>query len=147
MIRKIEESEFKNVREAIQSIYFLPKCKWTKPLCDMAYDGLSCGKWSGYGYFGAYGELISYLDYQEHANGEIEIGICFTREEYEGRGLMTLMLRFLIDLYDDKTITIGTSEGNLHMRSCIKNVGFEEVYRIPADRVDGSASIHYRRTP
>lgn len=147
IIRMVQEDEFRDVQKAIQESYFLAKHSWKKPLCDMAYDGLISGKWIGFGCFGENGVLMSYLDYKEHSNGEIEIGICLTREAYKGQGLAKLMLKFLMARYPDREITIGTYERNGGMICCIVNTGFEEDYRTPGDRIDGSTSIHYRYKP
>lgn len=146
-IRLVKREEFIQVREAIRCSYFLAKHSWPKPLCEMAYNGLSQGKWIGYGCFNECEELMSYLDYKEKTSGEIEVGICLTQERYQGCGLMKLMLKFLIARYPDQEITIGTYDRNAGMICCISSVGFEEELKIPDDRIDGSTSIHYRRIP
>ena len=90
---------------------------------------------------------MSYLDYKENASGEIEIGICLTQDQFKGRGLMKLMLKFLIARYPDRKITIGTYEKNAGMICCITGAGFEEKRKTPNERIDGSASIYYERIP
>lgn len=147
IIRRVRRNEFVQVREAIRDNYFLAKRSWPKPLCEMAYDGLVQGKWIGYGCFGDHGDLMSYLDYKESVSGEIEVGICLTQDQFKGRGLMKLMLKFLASRYPDREITIGTYEKNAGMICCIKSAGFEEECKTPDDRIDGSATIHYRRIP
>ncbi len=146
-IRAVKSNEFCVVREAIAQNYFLKKYSWSKPLSDMAYDGLIQGKWFGVGCFGENEELMSYFDYKMHKDGKIEIGICLTMEEYRGRGLAKLLLGFLIACYPTQEIIIGTSEGNFGMIACIEKMGFKEEYRIPNDRINGAASIHYRYLP
>lgn len=147
IIRPIKTTEFSNARDAIAKNYFLEKYSWQKPLSEMAYDGLTQGKWIGLGCFNESEELVSYCDYREHENGIVEIGICFTRETYRGRGLAKLMLHYLIAGFPNRPLTIGTAEGNHNMIACIQKMGFQEEYRVPNDRVNGNASIHYRRLP
>lgn len=147
VIRPVKTTEFSKIRDEISKIYFLEKRTWTKPLSEMAYEGLRQGKWMGLGCFSPSEELMSYCDYREHENGIVEVGICFTNDEYRGRGLATLMLHYLITCFQNREIIIGTSEGNYNMMACIKKMGFQEEYRVPNDRVNGKASIHYRRMP
>ncbi len=146
-IRPVRIDEFHIIRETIAQNDFLEKRSWTKPLSDMAYDGLIQKKWFGVGCFGENEELMSYFDYKVHKNGNIEIGICLTVEEYRGRGLAKLMLHFLFTLFPDREITIGTAECNENMISCIQHMGFQEEYRVPNDRINGKSSIHYRYFP
>lgn len=146
-IRPIKTTEFSNVRDAISQNYFLAKHAWTKPLSEMAYDGLEHGKWIGFGCFSESEELMSYCDCKEHEDGEIEIGICFTMEAYRGCGLAKLMLHYLITGYPNQEITIGTAESNVGMIACIKKMGFQEEYRVSDDRINGKSSIHYRHFP
>lgn len=146
-IRAVNSEEFSKIRRAISQNYFLEKSSWSKPLSDMAYDGLIQGKWFGVGCFGENEDLMSYLDYKVRKNGEIEIGICMTIEQYRKRGLAKLLLGFLIACYPSREITIGTSESNLEMIACIKKVGFKEEFTIPNDRINGEASIYYRYFP
>lgn len=147
IIRAVRIDEFNMIRETIAQNYFLEKHSWTKSLSDMAYDGLIQGKWFGVGCFGENEEIMSYFDYKVHKDGNIEIGICLTVEEYRGRGLAKLLLNFLIACYPNQEIIIGTSEENLGMIACIEKVGFKEEYRILNDRINGAASIHYRYLP
>ena len=145
-IRPIKEDEFLLVRDIISRTKFLPKWSWPEELCDMAYGGLISGKWTGIGCFSDQNELMAYLDYKEHLDGEIEVGIVFTREYYQGRGIMKLMLKFLMARFPKNDITIGTYERNGGMICCIQSLGFEEESRQENDRIDGSATIHYRHT-
>lgn len=147
IIRPVKTTEFSSVRDAIAKNYFLEKHSWNKPLSEMAYDGLKQGKWIGIGCFSGSDEIMSYCDYKEHKNGKIEVGICFTTETYRGRGLAKLMLHYLIVGFPSQEITIGTAESNVSMIACIQKMGFQEEYRVPNDRVNGKASIHYRRLP
>lgn len=144
IIRPIKDSEYEMIRDNIREYYFLPKYKWTKPLHEMAYDGLMSKKWRGIGAFDSNEKLLSYLDYKEHTESKVEIGIGMTQEEYRGCGLMGLMLRFLIARYPGCEIIVGTYEGNARMIRCLEHTGFVEDHRIFGDRVDGSTSIHYR---
>lgn len=145
MIRIIEIGEFELVRELIRNTNFLRKRSCPKPLCDMAVDGLSQKVWTGFGIFNATGELISYLDYKVVSSDLVEVGICVTRKDYRGQGLMKILLCYLIEKYPKFEIKIGTYENNQPMIDCIQATGFLEDYRVLNDRVDGSASIHYKR--
>lgn len=146
-IRPIMSTEFLYIKTVISQINFLEKRSWTKPLSDMVYEGLLRGKWNGIGCFIENSELMSYCDYKIHENGPIEIGVCFTKDQYRGRGLAKLMLQFLITCNPNQEITIGTAECNMNMISCIEQTGFQEETRVPNDRVNGVASIHYKRFP
>lgn len=145
MIRMIEIDEFELVREIIRNADFLRKRSWPKPLCDMAVDGLSQKVWTGLGIFNVSGELISYLDYKVVSADLVEVGICVTREDYRRQGLMKILLCYLIEQYSKFEIKIGTYEHNQPMIGCIQETGFLEDFRVLNDRVDGSASIHYKR--
>lgn len=147
VIRAITSDEYIMVRDSISQISFLEKRSWSQPLSEMAFNGLTQNKWFGFACFDKCGRLISYCDYKVHHSGEVEIGICFTVQPYRGQGMAKMMLHILLTCFSDREITIGTSENNINMIACIKKMGFLEEYRIPNDRVNGDASIHYRRIP
>lgn len=146
-IRRVKPSEYSSIKNLISNSYFLAKHSWTKPLSEMAYDGLMQEKWVGYACFNERKDVMSYIDYKEHKDGVVEIGICFTTDQYRGIGLAKLMLHFLFTLFPNREITIGTSESNKNMISCIHHMGFQEECRIPNDRINGESSIHYRYFP
>lgn len=146
-IRRVNPNEFFTIRNLISNSYFLAKHSWTKPLSEMAYEGLMQEKWLAYACYNECEDVMSYIDYKEHKDGVIEIGICFTVEQYRGIGLAKLMLQFLFALFPNREITIGTAECNKNMISCIQHMGFQEESRVPNDRVNGDASIHYRYFP
>ena len=151
-IRKVKQSEFSKIRDLIKSKKEWRerawiKRSWQKNIWDMAYDGLLSGKWVGLGFFDDNEAIMTYLDYKEHTSGIIEIGICMTIDKYANHGLMQSMLRFIISTFSDREIIIGTSEQNKAMIACIEHVGFCEDFRVNLDRLDGSASMHYRHVP
>lgn len=113
----------------------------------MACKGLVQGKWIAYACFSEREDIMSYIDYKEHKDGVIEIGICFTTEQQRGKGLAKLMLQFLFTRFPNREITIGTAECNESMIACIQHMGFQEEYRVPNDRINGKASIYYRYFP
>ena len=147
VIRAIKPDEYIMVRDAISQNFFLEKRSWSQPLSEMAFNGLKQNKWNGFACFDESKKLISYCDYKIHRSGEVEVGICFTMQSYRGQGLAKMMLHILLTCFSNQEITIGTSENNISMIACIKKMGFLEEYRIPNDRVNGDASIHYRRIP
>lgn len=145
MICIIERNDFESVRRLIKNSSFLAKKSWPKPLCDMAIDGLCQEVWTGYGIFDTGHELLSYLDYQVRSPDLVEVGICCTREDNRRQGLMKSLLYHLIEANSHCEIIIGTAEHNQPMINCIQSIGFLEDFMVYDDRVDGSASIHYKR--
>ena len=140
-IRPVPSLEYQSIHDLIEKTVFLPKHSWSKPLADMALDGLVSGKWRAYGAYNEINELMAYLDYKECQEGIIEIGIVFTREEFKGNGLMKLMLHFLLSRYSRSDIICGTYEKNGGMIACLKSLAFEVLEIREKDRVDGSSTI------
>lgn len=145
MICIVERNDFELVREIIKNSDFPARKSWPKPLCDMAVDGLCQEIWTGYGIFDIGHELLSYLDYRVRSPNLIEIGICCTRKDNRRQGLMKSLFCHLIETYPHCEIIIGTAEHNHPMINCIQSMGFLRDYIVPDDRVDGSASIHYKQ--
>ena len=140
-IREVDKREIPMICQMIEKIYFLPKVTWQTSLSDMASNGLQSGKWKGIGLYNMQDELMAYLDYKVKDEA-IEIGICFTIEEYRNNHLMRELIQFLVEKNSNMTIEIGTYEKNRSMRRCCERLGFKEKER-KADRIDGTNSIYY----
>lgn len=142
MIKEVKTEEYKKVSQYIRNIYFLPKKTWGIPLYEMALEGLDSGKWKAIGMYNENDELVSYLDYKMTKVGNVEIGICFTLEEYRGKHFMGALIEYLKGKFPDKAIEVGTYENNIAMRKCFERLGFQEVNE-KQDRIDGTKSIYY----
>lgn len=145
--RQIYGNEIKMVCKAIQDAFFLPKRSWRKPLHEMAYEGLMSRKWTGIGLFTRQKELVAYLDYKRENDTWIEIDICLTIEKYRNQGYMQSLFRFLFDTYPNCSFRICTYEKNAAMIQCINRLGFRENHRLTNDRIDGTCTIYYTKTP
>ena len=144
MIRELREDEYELACRLMKSVYFLPRRKWTKPLHEMAIDGLTNHIYTAMGNFNKNGELCAYLDFKSCSPDLEEVGIGFTVEAFRGQGKMKELLRALHLRCPGKDIVVGTSENNKALLSAAHAVGFKEEEYIPNDRIDGTGSIHLR---
>ncbi len=144
-IREIHKEEFEMIAAQIAEIYFLPKITWTTTLSNMALSGLTSGKWTGVGIFDDKDELMAYLDYKVKENS-VEIGICYTLEQYRNNHLMSKLLKYVMDEYPDTRFEMGTYEANIAMRKCCEGLGYKETHR-KKDRIDGTYSVYYEYCP
>lgn len=136
-------ADFYAAQTLIHRSQFLAKKSWSKPLDEMAIEGLSSHIWIGVGLFDENGRLISYLDYKYAAPDQIELGICCTAADHRRKGYMAMLLHKVISENQDITFRIGTYEGNSAMIHCILSTGFIEEFTIANDRIDGRSSIHF----
>jgi RimJ/RimL family protein N-acetyltransferase len=144
-IEVVDTSLMPAVQALAWTAEFLAKASWSKPLPDMLIDGLRSNQWNGLALVDSAGSVSSYLDFQTRPDG-IEVGICVTRPDLQGKGLMTALLSALVQAHPRDNIDIGTAENNIAMRRVIERLDFRLIGR-EQDRVDGEHSIYYRRLP
>ena len=101
-------ADFYAAQTLIHRSQFLAKKSWSKPLDEMAIEGLSSHIWIGVGLFDENGRLISYLDYKYAAPDQIELGICCTAADHRRKGYMAMLLHKVISENQDITFRIGT---------------------------------------
>lgn len=129
IIRCIQPTDYSLVKAFIQEYEseFRPKLSWKgRMLSDMAFHGLSIGKWVAYGCFDVEGRLIAYMDYKMRLDGDIEIGIQLTDVQYRKQGFTYSLINILRMKFPNARFFIGTYEENIPMRNVLTKIGFKE---------------------
>ena len=108
---------------------FRPKYSWgTRTLAQMAKDGLETEKWTAHAYFDHKGRMISYLDYKLRSDGEVELGVQLTDEDWRGRKLATGLVNFHRTKFMNNRLYVSTFEENGAMRRVLETNGFSPKY-------------------
>lgn len=130
---------------------FLPKITWRNndySIYKMSEKGLKSGrKWRALAYFKKYGgkeRLISYVDYKQRIDGNIELGVALSNDKYRGGGLVTSIIYYHILNNFFAPIFTGTYDKNKPMKDILKNCGFTDHYIIDREKNEKSNVVKER---
>ena len=128
-LSRVEKGDYEQARTFIQNHIseFKPKCSWRgRLLSDMALDGLKKEIWTAYAYYDEAGNMISYLDYKQRSDSEVELGIQLTLPACRQRYFATGLINFFCLRFMDNRIFAGTYEENAEMRCTLLKCGFHD---------------------
>lgn len=123
---------------------FRKKKWWKKPLSEMVYHGLVCGKWTGYAYYNDKGDIVAYLDYKVRTDGDFELGTQITMPSCRKRNLATGLIHFFQFKFMNARFFAGTYEENDGMRRVFEKTGFQEHFFRDPETGDVSNRIQER---
>lgn len=130
---------------------FLPKVTWKNnnySIYQMSIKGLKTGKkWRALAYFKKYNgqeHLISFVDYKQRIDSNIELGIALSNDKYRGSGLVTSLIYYHILNNFFAPMFTGTYDTNKPMKDILKNCGFTDHYIIDHELKQKSNVIRER---